>query len=278
MKAKLILFCLLFSFALQAQEKEYNLITQNYSYGLSFLDIADSYLSPLRYDGDALRFQRESRQFFRDRTDLSSYNSFLLMGGSATNPANTAVMMLASMNLGYGIHYHFYLNDNMRILAGGIWDFDLGFKMISRNVNNPANLDLATNLNLSGIFRLLIPTSKRTMLLDVSIQNPFIGCMFIPENGATYYEMFTIDSSQTKMFHLSSLHNRVGYKAGIAFCFPLKKTTWRAQFNYQNLRYTANNAFYLRNELSFSIGCSYDIYRFSGRTDKAPENFNSTND
>ncbi len=262
----------------QDAERKYLPKTVNQYYGLSFLKIADPYLSPLMYDGNALTAKFNNRRFLlKDRTNLSFYNELDVLLGLALNPARTASMAVAGVNVGTGLHYHFAPLCGFQLLLGGVWDLDFNSKLISRNVNNPANIDLSTNLNASVFIRKHFPLFRRNVRLELQLQSPFVGFMFVPENGASYYEMFSFnDSDLSKAFHMSSFHNKLAYKANFSFSFPFKYSEWQLGLHASNQKHFANESLYIMQEYALTIGVTYDVYRFAGRKNKAPKNFIST--
>lgn len=271
---------LLFSICVMAQEvQEYHLTTRSWQVGLGGISLKDAYLSPLVYTGNGLQYKSSDRRFlFKDSDKFTSITTGALSFYGLSNPKNTASMMYFDVYSDYAIHYHFRFKERFQLLIGGSWDIDLGFKYLSRNVNNPFNLDLSTNLNVSALFLWKIPTRKRVMQLETRIYSPFLGAMFAPENGATYYEMFTLENGLKNTGHISSLGNKAGYKFNAAFDIPFKNWTLRLAYNNEMLQYKANNAVYHRYFSGISIGTRYEFYKFKGRKNLPPSNFLSPND
>jgi len=274
-----IFFLICFIGATQnAAEQKFALITTVNTYGLSNLRLTDPYLSPLPYSGVGMRFQHENRQYVSpDDIHISTLNRLSLLGGFTQNPAHSSSMTFLGVNYAWGIHYHFRPTKRLQLLAGGLWDVDFGFKAIARNVNNPINIDFASNLNLSGIAMYNIPTRKRVLRLQLALQAPVLGYMFVPEGGASYYEMFELGNF-TNTSHFSSLHNKRGISQSLTIDIPLNHSTLRFGVSYQTLKYTANDIVFKRNESSLLIGYTYDLITFSGRKNPAPRNFISTNE
>ena len=196
--------------------------------------------------------------------------------GSLLNPAQTSAMTYLAIDYSVGMHYHFRPMKGLIVLAGGSWDIDLGYKDVPRNVNNPGNVDLATNLNLSGVAMYDIPLRRRTLRLQLAVETPVLGWMYVPLDGASYYEMFGI-GNLSNISHVSSIFNRRGITPKLSVDIPFKKTVWQVGLKYQTLRYSANNLVFNRNELSVLVGTTFDIVAFGGRKRIAPENFISPN-
>jgi len=264
--------------AQNSTEKKYALITTVNTYGLSALNLTDPYLSPMPYRGTGILYRHENRRFLSpDNTHISMINRLGLLGGIAQNPSKSASMIYLGTNFSWGMHYHFRPAKGIQLLVGGLWDMDFGFKTISRNVNNPVNMDLATNFNLSGIAMYNFSFLKRDLRLQLALQTPLVGYMFVPESGASYYEMFDL-GNLTNTTHFSSLHNRRDFRQTLTLDVPFKHSTLRVGLSSETLKYTANDLVFKRNEFSFVFGYTYDLLIFSGRKNKAPHNFISTNE
>lgn len=272
---------ILFSSMLSAQnseEQKYLLTTTTCNYGISTFSFLDPYLSPMTYSGNGLKFERENRRFFSpNNVNISMQSKFNLEAGITENPASTNSMIYFGINYGWGMSYHFRLQKGLQLLAGGLWDVDFGFKWIGRNVNNPVNMDIATNLNLTGAVIYDIPLRKRTLRLRMDLKTPVIGCMFAPPSGASYYEMFELGNLEDAV-HFSSLHNKRGLNGTLSLDVPFSRSVWRVGVSYQGLKYQANDMVFKRKEFSFLIGTTFDSATFAGRKNRAPKNFLSTNE
>ena len=257
-------------------EQKYLLTSKTNTFGLSTINLTDPYISPLSYSGIGIRYDNENRHFLSPQnTKISMQSKLNIVGGLALNPAITSSMTYLGMNYGWGLHYHFRPITGLQLMAGGLWDVDFGFKYIARNVNNPVNIDLATNLNLSGVAVYDIPLRKRVLQLQLAVQSPILGCMFVPREGASYYEMFELWNLSDAV-HLSSLFNKRGINGIFSLDVPFNRSVWRFGLSYQGLKYTADNMVFKRNELSLLIGTTFDVATFGGRKNHAPGNFIST--
>ena len=268
-----VFFCFLF-FNLQAEsnEQKHLLRSSNTTFGLSTLNIMDNYLSPLPYSGVGLKSIMENARLLSPSCqNLSMKNRSELTLGSLVNPAGTAGMLFLGVNYARGMHYHFHPIENLQILAGGLWDIDFGVKYLARNVNNPVNLDMATNLNASFALIYDIPTPRRIVRLRAAFETPLIGCMFVPEQNSSYYEIFML-GAQGNFVHFSSLHNKQALRQMYSVEIPLRNSTWRFGFLATNLTYTANDMFFKRNDRTIFIGHTQVFSQFS-RRNPAPENF-----
>jgi len=280
---KLLLFALLvlcdFSlFAQTGDDQKYLMTTKTNTYGLSSLSLVDPYLSPLTYAGNGIQFEHESRRCWSEKdTRLSVQNKLDLEVGYLLNPAQNSSMTYMAVNYSKGMHYQFNPGNGWMFMTGASWDIGLGYKNVARNINNPGNVDLATNFNLSGIAMYDLPLNRRTLRLQLSVETPLIGWMYVPLAGASYYEMFSL-GNLSGISHFSSVFNRRGINPRFTVDVPLKNSVWRVGLGYQKLQYTANNMVFDRTETSLILGTTFDAIHFGGRMRKAPKNFISPND
>ena len=256
-----------------AQDTKHALRTSNTTFGISMLDILDNYLSPLPYSGTGLRLVNENARLLNPNNEnLSIRNRTEITFGTLTNPPGTAGMLYLAANYAWGMHYHFRLpTENVQILAGGFWDIDFGAKYLARNVNNPVNLDMATNLNLSIILIYDIPTPRRTVRLRVALETPLIGCMFVPEKGSSYYEIFLL-GAYGNFVHFSSMHNKLGLRQMYSVEIPLRNSTFRFGISTNRQQHSANDMIFRRNDNTLFFGYTHVFSRFT-RRNPAPENF-----
>lgn len=274
----LVVLCMcLFGSAQQSDGEKFLLTNYNSMYGVGVVNMLDPYLSPLNYSGLGVSYRTESARFFSpNNLKLSMQSQLNYSVNLLSNPTGSSVMLFAGINYGWGANYHFKVSKQFLILAGGLWDFDFALKEVPRNQNNPFNMDLATNLNLTGQFIYDWPLRKRTLKLKAVYQTPFLGCMYVPYAGASYYEMFELgDMSNT--FHLSSVHNRQGLKQFYTVDVPFRNVTWKFGLKMQSLKYKANGLTFSQNETSLVVGTTFYFVKFAGRVKHTPANFIDVN-
>jgi len=280
-KIVVLLLTIFVCLCVQAQNNDnqrYLLTTKSSTFGVGLSDIIDPYLSPLVYSGVGLNYNLDTRRFLSDKnTNYSMQSTLALSGDFLLNPALSSEMIYLGINYGWGLNYHFRLNKNLKILAGGLWDIDFGFKNVSRNINNPVNLDMSTNLNLTGLLMYDWVLRKRTLHFQAKLQSPLIGCMFVPFGGASYYDMFEVGNLD-QSFHFSSIHNKQGLNQTYTVDVPFSRSTWRFGLNIQSLKYKANDLVFKQDGMSLIVGTTFDDISFGGRKKLAPHNFISTNE
>ena len=271
--------CLTSSF-LKAQNSDtvkYTLKSVSNNFSIPQLTINDAYLSPLEYKGIGVGFGRITDQYLSPQnTNFSFHSRQSGIMGFTTNPTSSAYMTYVAYNYGWGYYYHYRPMSGMQLLVGGVWDYELGYKSNSRNVNNSTNIDLSSSINLALGFKYNIITPKRIMRVSMTIETPLVGYMFVPMGGMSYYEILVMGNFDN-CSHLSHIFNRQGYKQTFAFEIPLKRMTWRVGLSSQNIIYQANGMTFTNKSSAITLGASFDMAVFSGRINSAPANFLNAN-
>ncbi len=277
----LFLFTAISSFLLIAQTPArltYNLNTERVRYGFSSLRISDPYLSPLIYIGGAFLIKYDKRRFlFRNNEEYSRQSRVDLLLGTTQNPARTANITLFALDMGTAVHYHLPSFYGFQCLLGGSVDFELYPKFLFRNSNNPFNLDLAANLALSLALRRKIQLFGQDFSFELQLRSPFLGFMFVPEQGATYYGMFSHeDSKLSRVFHTASYHNTFDYAVDFSLSWLTGQAQWWLGLHALGRKHFANQSLYVLDGYGLTLGLSFDTYTFWGKRNKAPEAFKST--
>lgn len=267
-----ILMCIIISTNAQIDEQKPVALTNvTHHTGVSVVELVDPYLSILNYTGLGLRFEYTDSKYFNPADPkFTSYSRITGLAAAVKNPQSTAGITYVGGNAALGALYEYRDLNNLILHAGGNVDIDFAYKMNSRNVNNPVNIDLATNLNAMLGVRYNIATRKRMLKLKANLEFPLIGCMFVPYPGLSYYEMYS-SGAYGEAIHFSSLHNKQGLKEQISIDIPFKKSTCSFGVRMHQLKYQAADQPYSFNEFSIFVGINYDIVRFSGRKVKMPE-------
>ncbi len=277
MKKAFILHLFIFSFlTMQAQDftnERFPLTTSVKTMDIGNMNILDPYLSPYEYSGFQIGLFEENRRLMPSIDTLISYTSRKSLSfGSGNHPSKNNSMLMFNGNYNFGLNYHIRLHKNFLVLVGGSWDIDLGGKYISRNVNNPFSLDLYTNLNATAELFYRFKLKNQSLQLHYGFQTPVAGSMFVPMQGASYYELFTL-SNMSNAIHFSSLHNKRGILQNFQLDLPLKIATIRLGIQHELMQYSANEMIFHKKSLTFSVGYRVDMYTFTGRKNKVPSNF-----
>ena len=108
--------------------------------GVGHTSIADTYLSPLQYDGMGidLRYERcRAMSFNPDKWTMAFDASVGVV--RAFNPARNSLMWSGNLDLSWGMMHRWRLPHSVILAAGGSTSLDLGCIYSARNGNNPAS-------------------------------------------------------------------------------------------------------------------------------------------
>jgi Protein of unknown function (DUF3316) len=252
---------------LYALKKSYSL------YGISEITLVDPYLSPLPYTGYTINAIFGNERFLNPNhqaVSIANNQSYYL--GATLNPSQTAYELYYAANCNWGFYYHYRVFENFKIEIGGLWDYQFGMKSNDRNVNNPYNVDLATNINLSLLALCEIPTPKRVIKIRFGFETPLLGCMFVPMPDETYYEVLYYGNFDNTI-HFTHPFNKQGYKINVMADIPLKYTTWRLALTNQQVTYAANGMVFQTRIMGLSLGTTFDFASFAGRINTPPTQF-----
>jgi hypothetical protein len=185
----------------------------------------DTYLSPLKYKGLSIHLMYEQMR----RTTWLNYRFykqqiFELDLAKSDNPAKNASEYWGLLNYRIGGHYIACTTDKFRLGIGGLWDINAGALYNGRNGNNPASARIYSNLNLS------VATSYKFGWGAVrwQIDSPFMGVLFSPEYGQSYYEISL--GSSVGLVNFASLHNQRALRNYISLDIPINKYTIRVGY------------------------------------------------
>ena len=108
--------------------------------------------------------------------------------------------------------------------------------------------------------------------MEPEYANSVLGCMFIPMQNVSYYELFVLNNTNDA-FHFSSLHNKRAWFQYFNFDIPFNFNTLRLSLHHDYLKYSANEVVYRKNAITFSVGAVMHLYAFKGKKNKIPTSF-----
>ncbi len=271
-----LLLCAMSVFGQAEEVAKTKLMSVSDVFGMSQLQVVDNYLSPSTYAGAAFGFEHATLSLLRaDKPQWLKMSSLAGRGAALYNAPRSSSMLFAQGAYRWGINYQYRPMPQLLVLAGGFAEIDFAFKNVARNVNNPVNVDLSTNVHAMAwaIYRLQV--GKRVAKLNLQCNAPFLGAMFVPQQGGTYYEMFSLKNLRNTI-HFSSLHNKQGARAAFFVDFDLKRTSWRIGVDAQNTEHIANNHYFRQQTLGAFVGFNYQLHAFSGRNTPQAGNYAKT--
>lgn len=232
--------------------------------GVGSTRILDTYLSPVEYHGTDLRIVRENMRLTRWMDDRISAQNWLQANiAYAKNPTKNGSMLYGLVNWRYALHYRFDLSPRFSILAGPATDLNIGFLYNNRNSNNPAQAKAYANLMASAMAIYKVNIKNYPLTLRYQATMPLMGCMFSPEFGESYYEIFSLKHGGHNVV-FTSLHNQPTVKQLFTVDFPVGKTLLRAGYQFDLQQAKVNNLRYSTVNHSFMLGFVKHFYIIKG--------------
>ncbi|MDL2322842.1 DUF3316 domain-containing protein [Bacteroidales bacterium OttesenSCG-928-A17] len=241
------------------QEEPVSLVYQSSMIGYGKSSVYDTYLSPIEYKGNDIGLYHEQMKMTGLLSGNVSAQHLLNINFSwGDNETGTATNYTGFLDYAYGLHYKFEPIDKLQLFAGSQANGLLGFVYNSRNGNNPAAGKAHINLNLSAIASYRFNIKSQPIFVRYQLNIPFLGAMFSPEFGQSYYEISLGDQDQ--LAHFASFHNYLSIRNIVSVEVPVNRFTFR--LSYQNWVYeTQINKLETRiNRNSFYIGLSKNFY------------------
>ncbi|SBV96992.1 conserved exported hypothetical protein [uncultured Dysgonomonas sp.] len=195
------------------------------SVSIGSANMYDTYLSPLEYKGFSIHLMYEQMR----RTTWFDYKFykqqiFELDLSKGDNPAKNVSEYWVLLSYRIGGHYMVYNTDNFRLGLGGLWDINGGVLYNERNGNNPASARAYSNLNLSVTASYKFKWGAMRWQID----SPFMGILFSPKYGQSYYEISLGNS--VGLVYFASYHNLRALRNYISMDIPINKYTIRVGY------------------------------------------------
>ena len=240
-------------------------IVRSVMVGAGKTNVYDTYLSPLEYRGPELRFMHESMRMTRLMGGRVSAQRIVQVNASSTDNISKSGKSYSGMfNWTYALHYQYNVDDRLKILFGPMLDLNGGFIYNTRNSNNPAQAKVYGSIDASAMAIYKLRIGRYPMTLRYQANLPFIGVMFSPEYGQSYYEIFSLKHSGKNVL-FTSFHNAPTVRQMLTLDFPIGKTIMRVGYLCDIQQAKVNNLkshFYSHN---FMIGFVRNFQMIRGK-------------
>lgn len=235
-------------------------ITRATTFGLGYTNILDTYLSPQEYTGIEGRVARETirmTNLFDGNVSLQNlFQSNISYTHNKTDNNNTFAGLV---NWNYGLHYQFRINEHLKLLAGGLSDFNGGFIYNLRNSNNPASAKVYANIAASGMAIYRFKVKDYQMVARYQANIPVAGIMFSPNYGQSYYEIFTLGNSEG-VIKFTTLKNQPSIRQLFSLDFPVFCSKLRLSYMWDVQQSKVNQLKTHTNSHIFLVGFVKDLY------------------
>lgn len=153
--------------------------------------LADTYLTPLKYNGWSTSIGYERMQ-----VSPWGHNNWVirldvdLTLDRAQNPARNASMWNLRLQGGWGIMRRYDLPWGLTVAVGPYLEVDGGCLYNARNSNNPASAKCAVTLDATGFIARTVKIGRLPVTLRYQPTLPVIGAFFSPSYDELYYEIY----------------------------------------------------------------------------------------
>jgi len=235
-------------------------ITRATTFGLGYTNILDTYLSPQEYTGIEGRVARETIRMTKLFDGNVSLQNFFQSNISYThNKADNNNTFAGLVNWNYGLHYQFRINEHLKLLAGGLGDFNGSFVYNLRNSNNPASAKVYANIAASGMAIYRFKVKDYQMVARYQANIPVAGIMFSPNYGQSYYEIFTLGNSEG-VVKFTTLKNQPSIRQLFSLDFPVFCSKLRLSYMWDVQQSKVNQLKTHTNSHIFLVGFVKDLY------------------
>ncbi len=207
------------------------------SYMLEFgsARLADTYLTPLSYDGwhAGFYYDRMQAMKFSPEKWTMQLNAGLKFDRTQ-NPARNATMLNLAIDASWGMLRRFSdaFTPGLSLAAGPQAGINAGCLYLSRNGNNPASAKAAITLNVTALAAYKTRIGHLPLTFSYQPSLACLGVFFSPDYGQLYYQIylgersglthcawwgdyFALDNRVNADIHLGSTTLRLGYHGNL---------------------------------------------------------------
>ena len=183
------LFIIMICLAMSVHAQETTVATQ---LGVGGADVLDTYLSSVKYKGVEFGFMSEVRRDSKKHNQLTYALTHEGVFGYLHNGVGNAHEYVGHYDFSYAVMRRWNMLDKrLALYVGPMVDAMLGFNYNTRNSsNNPAQGYFSAALGLQGAVTYGVRLFGKDVKLGYELRMPFVGLMFSPNYGQSYYEIF----------------------------------------------------------------------------------------
>lgn len=165
--------------------------TSTYQIGIGPSRILDTYLSAAHFKGTGFTFLA-TKEYNKEHNRWSTLMEHQAHLSTSSDRADKAKELEGSYNFFIGRFYEWnFLADRLKVQAGAMLDANIGFIYNTVNGNNPAQARVNVNIMPSATAAYKFRMFHRQAAVRYEAQLPFVGIMFSPNYGQSYYEIFS---------------------------------------------------------------------------------------
>lgn len=228
----------------------------NWYFGAGELRTSDPTLSPQEYKGASFTFMGEHFNRYRCKAPVEWSFDYRATYSQMLNESKSALINYVSAGLRYGSYYMFEPAQGLTIGVGGRFDIFGALKQQTRNVNNIGAGDIRITLDATARIRYKYRWNSRFGLeTGYDISTPFIGCMFMPDFGESYYEISEgLPGNLKRLITCTSFHNLQNINGTLTFNLLFPDGAMIFAFSHENSWWQGKAGSFYTHNLTGSIG------------------------
>lgn len=176
----------------QTADSTATVVTNAFTFGIGTAHRADTYLTPLHYDGQGITLGYEHFRAMKSRPWLWHFEASL-SGDRTLNPPRNSTMYGAQVEGLAGALRRYTVAKGIEAGFGPATTLDAGALYLSRNGNNPVAANASWTVGLGGYAAARFRLGRLPMTAVYRASLPVAGVMFAPDYGQLYYEIYLGD-------------------------------------------------------------------------------------
>lgn len=214
----------------------------------------DSYLSPLRYDGQEVGIGNEWRQPFSMYEHWAHVGALDITGCLYNSPAKSNRIYGAGLRAGWGAYYHWdWTSQGLQVLLGPYLEAEWMGRYMVTNINKPYSMDLGIQAQAMTGICWSFAGKKTSYRLRYLVLLNVIGVDFMPDYFASYYELS--EGVLKGTVRCAGLWNHQSLRHELTLDLQFPHSTWRVGVEHRFLHYGTSAMDMQRNQVNLVVGC-----------------------
>lgn len=166
-------------------------VTSSYSLEWGSTTIVDTYLSPLKYNGQSLSLSGSWLKAMRQNPQrlIMSFDASI-HASQALSPAKNSRLYEMGIGFSWSMLYRWRPIAGLQLAAGGSTMLDIGAIYLARNSNNPVSAQASIDIAVAGMASYSFKIGRLPICISDRLSLPIASAFFSPDYGETYYEIY----------------------------------------------------------------------------------------